>query len=177
MKIMKTARFCMLCLMALLLAAVASCAVRARYRSLQRLRAEYAALYLGNLSRYSFLQYSQAGPDQGRTALKQYLALLQRIRAERIPYPARTLHADCGLTYLRLYRLESSVGNLAAAKDYMRSAQKEFAALGWKSDSTSETALSKLIRIREASEARLYNTDGSEESTIDGDRQEERRGR
>lgn len=177
MKTMKTARFCMLCLLTLLLVAVGTCAARARYRSLRQLRSEYAGMYLDNLSRYSFLQYSQAGPDQGRAALEQYLALLQRIRAERIPYPASTLHADFGLTYLRLYRLESSAGNLAVAKDYMRSAQKEFAAMGWKSDSTSDAALSKLIQTREANEAKLYNTDGSEKSTIDGDPQEKRRQR
>lgn len=171
---MKTVRFCLLCLLVLLLAAVGACAIRVKYRSLRQLRSEYAGMYLDNLSRYSFLQNSQAGPDQGRTALEQYLALLQRIRDERIQFPARTLHADSGLTYLRLYRLESSEGDLTAATDYMKSAQKEFVALGWKSDETSDETLSKLIETREANEAKLYNTSDSDVSSAEGGRREAR---
>lgn len=174
---MKTTRLCFLGLLVLLLAAAGSCVARARYRSLRQLRSEYAGMCLDNLSRYSFLQYSQAGPGQGRTALEQYLALLQRVRDERIQYPARTLHADFGLTYLRLYRLESSEGNLTAATDYMKSAQKEFVALGWKSDETSDEALSKLIETREANEAKVYNADGLDDSAADGNPQEEKRER
>ena len=158
MKTLGTAFFCLGCLLVFLLAAAASCLTRAKYRSVPRaLESEYAYLYAGNLERYSFLQYNQSGPEEGRAALQQYLKLLQRIKDEHINFPSVVLHRDFGLTYLRLYRLESAAGNGAAADGYMRSAQMEFSALGWKEDDVSTEALKKDIETRESNEAQSYN--------------------
>lgn len=157
MKTLGTAFFCLGCLLVFLLAAAASCLTRAKYRSVPELESEYAYLYAGNLERYSFLQYNQSGPEEGRAALQQYLKLLQRIKDEHINFPSVVLHRDFGLTYLRLYRLESAAGNGAAADGYMRSAQMEFSALGWKEDDVSTEALKKDIETRESNEAQSYN--------------------
>jgi hypothetical protein len=40
----------------------------------------------------------------------------------------------------------------------MKSAQKEFSALGWKDERISSDALAKLIEAREANEAKLYKS-------------------
>ena len=86
MKTLGTAFFCLGCLLVFLLAAAASCLTRAKYRSVPELESEYAYLYAGNLERYSFLQYNQSGPEEGRAALQQYLKLLQRIKDEHITF-------------------------------------------------------------------------------------------
>lgn len=160
MKVLKTILFCSACLLVFLLAAAVSCALRAKYSSVPKLRAEFSSMYAANLREYSFLQYNQASPDQGKTALLQYLELLRRIKDKKIQYPKNTLHRDSGLTYLRLYRLESTAGNYTAADDYMRSAQKEWSALGWKDKDVSTEALTKLIETRELNETNLYNDIG-----------------
>jgi hypothetical protein len=49
-----------------LVAAATTSISRAKYRAIPRLKTEFAYLYAGILERYSFLQYSQAGPDQAR---------------------------------------------------------------------------------------------------------------
>lgn len=157
MKTLRAALFCLGCLLVFLLAAAVSCLLRAKYRSVPELKSEYAYLYVGNLERYSFLQYNQAGPEDGRAALLQYIKLLQRIKDEHIDFPSSTLHYDFGLTYLRLYRLESAAGNGAAADGYMRLAQREFSSLGWKEEHVSTEALEKDIETRESGEANLYN--------------------
>jgi hypothetical protein len=56
-----------------------------------------------------------------------------------------------------LYRLESAAGNGAAADGYMRSAQIELSALGWKEEQVSTEALKKDIETRESNEAQYYN--------------------
>ena len=157
MKTLRTVFFCLGCLMVFLLTAAASCLLRAKHRSVPELESEYAYLYAGNLERYSFLQYNQASPEEGRAALQQYLKLLQRIKDEHISFQSVTLHRDFGLTYLRLYRLESAAGNGAAADGYMRSAQIELSALGWKEEQVSTEALKKDIETRESNEAQFYN--------------------
>ena len=157
MKTLRTTLFCLGCLLVLLLAAATSCLLRAKYRSVPKLKSEYAYLYAGNLERYSFLQYNQAGPEEGREALQQYLRLLQRIKDEHINFPSVTLHRDFGLTFLRLYRLESAAGNGAAADGYMKSAQREFSSLGWKEENVSTEALKEDIETRESNEAKFYN--------------------
>lgn len=151
------ALFSLGCLLTLLLTSVASCLLRAKYRSVPELKSKYAYIYAGNLERYSFLQYNQAGTEEGRAALQQYLRLLQRIQNEHIDFPSVTLHRDFGLTYLRLYRLESAAGNSVSAEGYMRSAQKEFLTLGWNEEDVSTEALKKDIETRELNEARFYN--------------------
>lgn len=88
MKHLKSALLCILCF---LMAAAATCFLRAKYHSLPDTRALYAYDYVSNVDRYSFLQYNQSGADQGRTALLQYLKLLQRIRRENIDYPSNLL--------------------------------------------------------------------------------------
>lgn len=155
MKVLKTVLFCFSCLLAFLLAAGVSCALRAKYRSIPALRTQFAYMYAGNLAHYSFLQYNQAGSDQGRTALLQYLSLLQRIRNEHIEYSARTLHLNFVLTYLDFYRLESTAGNSAAADGYMKDAQREWSALGWKNQDASMEAFKKLNQSLQASEAQF----------------------
>lgn len=157
MKTLRTAIFGLGCLLIFLLTAAASCLLRAKHRSVPDLKSEYAYLYAGNLERYSLLQYNQASPEEGRAALLQYLKLLQRIKDEHINFSPVTLHRDFGLTYLRLYRLESAAGNGAVADGYMASAQREFSSLKWKEEDVSTEALKKDIETRESNEAKLYN--------------------
>jgi hypothetical protein len=145
------------CLLVFLLTATASCVLRAKLRSVPDLKSEFAYMYAGNLERYSFLQYNQASPEEGRAALLQYLKLLQRIEDEHINFPSVTLHRDFGLTYLRLYRLESAAGNGAVAEGYMASAQREYSSLKWKEEDVSTEALKKDIETRESNEAKSYN--------------------
>lgn len=154
MKHLKSALLCILCF---LMAAAATCFLRAKYHSLPDTRALYAYDYVSNVDRYSFLQYNQSGADQGRTALLQYLKLLQRIRRENIDYPSNLLHRNFALTYLRLYRMESSVGNASAAHSDMNLAQRELLAQGAKEQQVSAETLAKLIAARETKEAEIYN--------------------
>lgn len=154
MKVLKTI---LLCGVSFLVAATVTCFLRAKYNCLPDLKESYAFGYADNVDRYSFLQYSQAGPEQGKVALLQYIKLLDRIRRENIIYPQNLLHRDFALTYLRLYRIESAAGDALAANDYMKSAQKELIAQGAKEQQVSSKALTKLIEARESREAELYN--------------------
>jgi hypothetical protein len=165
MKTQKTILFCAACILVFLVAGALSCVIRVKYSSLPGMRSQFAYSYVANLGRYSFLQYNQASPDQGRKALLEYLKLIQRIRDERIQYSQNTLHKDFGLTYLRLYRIESAEGNSAAADDYMKASQKEWAALGWKNQDVSIEALNRLIEKREGNERKLYNTSDAQTPT------------
>lgn len=162
MKALRTILFCLLCATVFVAAAVASCAFRAKYSLVPQLKSTDAYMYATNLDRYSFLQYNQASPDRGQHALLEYLKLLERIRAEGTKYPQPLLHRDFGLTYLRLYRLEWPKGNSAAVDTYMKSAQKEFSALGWK-DVSVET-LTKYVQTLESNEQKLYNSAAIQDS-------------
>ena len=155
MRVLKTLLFWLACGLIFLITAAVSCGIRAKYRELPKLRASSAAFYADFLGEYSFLQYNQAGGEQGKKALLVYLGELQRIRNEKIKYPERTLHFDSALTYLRLYRLEAAANNSAGADGYLRSAQKELSILGQKD--VSPEHLIKAIETRETDEARLYN--------------------
>jgi hypothetical protein len=160
MRSLKPIAFGFLCTLVFLVAAATTSISRAKYRAIPRLKTEFAYLYAGILERYSFLQYSQAGPDQGKEALLRYLKFLEQIRDEPIQYPPNLLNRDFGLTYLRLYRLESTAGNSVAADEFMRSAQVAWSAVGWKSDEVSVASLQKLIEARESEERKLYNNIG-----------------
>ena len=159
-KALKIVRFCSNCGLIFILAAVTSGILRAKYSLVPQIRTEYAYLYVSNVDQYSFLQYNQSDSDRGRSALLEYVSLLQRVRSENIIFPLNTLHRDFGLTYLRLYRLESADGNSVKAEEYMMSAQREWSELGWKADDLSTEALTKLIEKREAYERALYNASG-----------------
>jgi hypothetical protein len=69
--------FGLTCVLAFLLAAATSCLLRAKFKSVPELKATYAYMYAANLEHYSFLQYNQANPDQGKAALLEYIKLLQ----------------------------------------------------------------------------------------------------
>jgi hypothetical protein len=155
MRSLKPIAFGFLCALVFLVAAATTSISRAKYRVIPHLKTEFAYMYAGILERYSFLQYSQAGPDQGKEALLRYLKFLQRIRDEPIQYPPQLLNRDFGLTYLRLYRLESAAGDAVAADEFMRSAQGAWSAVGWKNDEVSTGALQKLIETRESEEQKL----------------------
>jgi len=157
MKVLNTLLFCLACVLVFLVTAAVSCGIRAKYGALPKLRASSASFYAGFLGEYSFLQYNQAGGEQGRRALLVYQGELQKIQNEKIRYPERTLHFDSALAYLRLYRLEVAANNLTKADEYLRSAQKELSILGQKD--VSREHLIKAIETREADEARLYNND------------------
>ncbi len=159
MKVLKKLLFSLACVLVFLVAAAASCGIRAKYRELLKLRASSASFYTGFLGGYSFLQYNQAGGEQGKTALLVYLGELQRIQNEKIKYPGNTLHFNSALTYLRLYRLEVAANNSTKADEYLRSAQKELSSLGQKDVSAEH--LIKAIETREVDEARLYNKDAT----------------
>jgi hypothetical protein len=163
-KIIKTLIFCATCLLVFLLAGAATCTLRARYGVVPKLRARFAYMNLANLHVYSFLEYNQANPEQGKAALLLYLDVLKRIEKDGAVLPETTLHFESALTYLRLYRLESAAGNSAAADDYMRSAQKENLALGWKEADVSTEALARNIATRETNEAKLYNSNDAKSS-------------
>ncbi|MGH9827255.1 MAG: hypothetical protein ACREDR_28840 [Blastocatellia bacterium] len=144
MKIFKTALFCCMCLLIFLLAATLSCMLRAKYTSIPAIRTDFAYMNDSNWAHYSFLQYSQADPNRGRTALLQYLNLLRRIRSEHVQYSAKTLHLEFVLTYLHLYRLESTASHSVLADGYMKAAQSEWSVLAWKDEKTSIAAFNKL---------------------------------
>jgi hypothetical protein len=154
MKRLKTVLLCCICFLA---AAAVTCFLRAKYSWVPDLKVMYAYAYVGNVQRYSFLQYNQANPERGKTALLQYLELLERIRSEHIAYSPNRLHHDFALTYLRLYRLESAAGNSSTADNYMKSAQKELLAQGAQEKEVSTEALARLIAARELKESELYN--------------------
>ncbi len=155
MKVLKTVLFCFACLLVFLVTGAASCAIRAKYGYLPKVRASLAYSYAALLGEYSFLQYNQAGGEQGKTALLDYVGMLQKIRSDRIQYPENILHFDSALTYLRLYRLEVAANNSTKPEEYLRSAQKELSSMG-KKDVSAELLI-KLIETREANEAKLYN--------------------
>jgi hypothetical protein len=157
-KIIKTLLFCFACLLVFLATGAMSCVVRAKYSTIPMLKADFAYMYSGSLQRYALLQSSQTDDQHGKKAQLLYLTLVQRIRNEGIKYPQNQLHGDAGMAYLRLYRIESTAGNFTAAADYMKSAQKEFSALGWKDERISSDALAKLIEARETNEAKLYKS-------------------
>ncbi len=154
------------CALTFFLAAAINCALRAKYKSVPELKASYARMYAANLGHYSFLQYNQAGSDEGKDALLEYIEFLQRIRAEGIQFPPNLLRYDFGLAYLRLYRLELAAGDPASANRYMQSAQNELSGLGWKPEDLSAEALDKQIQTRESGEAKFYNTGPGEISAV-----------
>jgi hypothetical protein len=166
MKVVKIILFCFACLLVFLITGAASCAIRAKYRDLPKIRASLAYSYVGFFGEYSFLQYNQAGGEQGKTALLDCLGILQRIQNEKIKYPERALHFYSDLTYLRLYRLEVAANNSAKAGEYIRSAQNELAILGQK-DVSAENLI-KSIEAQEADEAKLYNNDRNVTASVAG---------
>lgn len=164
MKIIRTLLFCAACLLAFLLAGAATCTLRARYGVIPKVRARFAYMNIANLHIYSFLEYNQANSEQGKAALLLYLDALKRIENDGAVLPKTTLHYESALTYLRLYRLELAAGHSASADDYMRSAQKEDLALGWKEADVSTEALARIIATRETNEAKLYNSNDAKSS-------------
>jgi hypothetical protein len=156
-KTLKAFLFYCTCALVFTVAAFISCALRTKYHSLPELKAGSAYAYAGNIQDYAFLQYIQAGPDQGRQALLEYLGVFERVRNERIRIPENIIHSKCGLAYLRLYRIESSVGNAALADSYLKSAQQEWSAMNSKNEDLSAEALKKLIATRESNDRKLYD--------------------
>ncbi len=67
MKALKSLLFCFACTLVVLLAGAITCSVRAKYRSLPTVKAAAAYSYVPFLGEYSFLQYNQAGGEQGAT--------------------------------------------------------------------------------------------------------------
>jgi hypothetical protein len=164
MKVVKVIFFCCAYLLVFLATGALSCAIRAKHRDLPRVRASLAYSYAGFFEEYSFLQYNQAGGEQSKTALLDYLGILQRIQNEKIKYPEKALHFYSDLTYLRLYRLEVAANNPAKADEYLKSAQNELAILGRK-DVSAENLI-KSIEAQEAREAKLYNNDKDETASV-----------
>ena len=91
LKILKIFLFCGVCLLALLTAAAASCAFRVRYGNLARLNTSMAYSYASLFGDYSLLQYNQAGGEQGKKALLDYLEILQKMRDQGIRDPKNVL--------------------------------------------------------------------------------------
>src|SRR5712692_5726183 len=164
MKAVRMILFCFACLLVFLVFGVATCTIRAKYRYFPDVRASLAYSYAAFFSEYAFLQSNQAGGEQGKTALLEYLGILQRFQNEKIKYPEKILHLYSELTYLRLYRLEVDTNNPAKADQYLRSAENELAILGHR-DITPEQLI-KYIQAQEASEAKLYSSKGG--SSVEG---------
>lgn len=157
MRFPKNILFVFTSLLVFLLAATLSCVIRSKYSSLPEIRAGEAGMEAAMLYQYSSLEYTQAGPEQAREGLLQYIRFLERVRNEHIDYPKNEFHADLGLAYLRLYRLESGAGDADAADAYMTNAQKELARLGWKEKDLSREALVKLIETRTSNDVKFYD--------------------
>lgn len=157
MKVMRTAVFCLGCFAVFVFAAASTCFVRAGVHSIPELKSYDAWLHVGDLLRYSFLQYSQANPDEGRAALLEYVKFLQRTEDEHIRLPAKFVHASLGAAYLRLYRLESSEGNSTVAAQDMASAQREYSAAQLKTFDISTEALTKWIETDDLRHTNLYD--------------------
>jgi hypothetical protein len=169
MKTIKTILFCFLCFLVFLITGTATCALRAKYKYVPKVRASLAYSYAAFFSEYALLQSTQVGGQQGKTALLEYLGILQRVQNEKIQYPERMLHLYSEITYIRLYRLEAATNNPTKAEEYLRSAENELAILGHK-DVTRERLI-QYIQAQGASESKLYNSstdqigDGSETNT------------
>ena len=157
MKVFKRILFCFGCLGMFLIAGVLSCAIRAKYRCVPELKSTLAYSYADLVSDYSFVEYNQADSQRGELAMLNYLEVLRKIQSEKIHYPQNKLHFECGLTYLRLYRIELAENKTAEAASYMTSAQDEFAALGWNKEALSADNLAKRLSSREASENKNFN--------------------
>ena len=157
MKVMRTAVFCLGCFAVFVFAVASTCFIRAGVHSIPELKSQEASVHVGNLLRYSFLQYSQANPDEGRAALLEYVKFLQRTEDEHIRLPARIVHASLGAAHLRLYRLESCEGNSTVAAQDMASAQREYSAAQLKTFDISTEALTKWIETDDLRHANLYN--------------------
>jgi len=155
MKLTKIFLFTGACALVFLATAAVSCGIRTKYYALPNMRAGSAALYADLLREYYFLQYNQAGDEQGKVALLEYIAFLEKTRTQIKNYPARNLHFNLALTYLRLYRLETASSNHAKANEHLQAAQREFTILGQKDISADQ--LIKDIETRESNEAKLYN--------------------
>jgi len=166
MKAVKIILFCFACLLVFLVTGAVCCGIRAKYWDLPNVRASLAYSYTSFFGEYSFLQYNQAGGEQGKTALLDYLGILHRIQNEKIKYPEKALHFYSDLTYLRLYRLEVASNNSVKAAEYVRSAQNELAILGQKD--VLATNLIKSIEAQEAYEAKLYNNDRDVSASVTG---------
>jgi hypothetical protein len=158
MKAVRMILFCFACLMVFLVVGAATCTIRAKYRYVPNVRANLAYSYAAFFSDYALLQSNQAGGDQGKTALLQYLGILQRFQNEKIKYPEKILHLYSELTYLRLYQLEVDTNNPVKADQYLKSAENELAILGHR-EITPEKLI-KYIQAKEAYEAKLYNSKG-----------------
>lgn len=155
MKAIRFISFCLGCVLVSVAAGAATCVIRAKYWYLPNVKANLAYSYAGFFSEYAVLQSNQASAQDGKTALLQYLGILQRFQSEKIGYPENLLHLYSGQTYLRLYRLEVVTKNPAKADEYLRSAERELAIQGHK-----EITPEQLIRYTqalEASEAKFYN--------------------
>jgi hypothetical protein len=155
MKLAKYFLFTGECALVFLVTAAVSCGIRTKYYSVPNTRAGSAALYADLLQEYYFLQYNQAGDEQGKAALLEYIAFLEKTQTQVTNYPASDLHFNLALSYLRLYRLEMTANNPAKASEYLQAAQRENAMLGGKDISVEQ--LIKAIKIRESDEAKLYN--------------------
>jgi hypothetical protein len=153
MKIVRTVLFCLAYVLVFFLAALVTSGLRVR-RVLPQLKSASAYQYAGLIGDYAFLQYNQAGSEQGREALLEYADVLQQIRADGTQVPDRVLNFQLGLTHLRLYRLAEATRDSARANDYLSAARKEMSSVGHKDVSTEE--LIEATQKREAEEARLY---------------------
>jgi len=156
LKILKIFLFCVGCLFAFLTVTAASCAFRVRYGSLARLNTSMAYSYADLFGTYSLLQYNQAGGEQAKKAVLDYLESLKKMRDQGIQDPKNILHFDFAISYLRLYRLEMAAANSVKAEEYLTSAQTEFSSMGRKD--ASREFLIKFIETQEAREAKLYNS-------------------
>jgi hypothetical protein len=157
MKALRTIFFCFACLLVFLAAGAATSSIRAKYTYLPNVRASLAYSYARLFDEYSLLQSNQAGPEQGKTALLEYLRVLQHLQNGKVEYPGNILHLYTEVTYLRLYQLEMTTNNSAKATEYLNSAESQLALLGHKDIPPNQ--LIKYIQAREAAEEKLYNGD------------------
>jgi hypothetical protein len=170
MKVLKGIIFCFASVGVFLVAGALTCAVRAKYRTVPELKSRVAYSCAGLVADYSFLQYNQAGGEQGKSALQENLEVLHKIQLEKIRYSPNKLHSDYGLTYLRLYRLELAEHEPTEAAAYMTSALREFASVPWKGDLSAE-GLANAIATREDSENKNYNNVERTPVAADGGRE------
>ena len=71
------------------------------------------------------LQYKESNPAQGKQALLNLLAFMDKMEAEKgiVPSMKRGLDLDRGIAYMRLALLEDREGNKDPSEEYVRQAQ------------------------------------------------------
>jgi hypothetical protein len=88
--------------------------------------------FMAVTSQYAQLQYQNAGYDDAKAALLEFIALCDAIKGEEDRFfGEKVYYVDTGLAYSRLALLEERFGHREEMQKYFKDAQKRFQAGGW----------------------------------------------